>query len=181
MKGLKCFSHVCIWPIPPESSPPIIRPTHGRPGNTSLLLLPLLLSRASALFTVLHFPLSCGLAWILSILTLDLLSACLYKYLLCLLLQPQQILVLPLRASELCRAQFPSFPSFYSVPHPRAPLETLDRRLPSLGGPLFEVTSPAKACTTGSARLHASLNPLGLFGQCPNAQRKSNSSPTVIY
>ncbi|KAH9162416.1 hypothetical protein EDB89DRAFT_2026019 [Lactarius sanguifluus] len=41
--------------------------------------------------------------------------------------QLQSILVLSLRASELCRTQFPSFAASSSVPHHRAPLETSER------------------------------------------------------
>ncbi len=49
----------------------------------------------------------------------------------------------------LRRAQSSSFSAFPSLPHSRAPLAILERRIPGQSDPLYEFIRRAKACTTG--------------------------------
>ncbi len=49
----------------------------------------------------------------------------------------------------LCRAQSTSFPAFPSILHLLAPLDILERRIPSQSDPLYEVIRRAEACMTG--------------------------------
>ncbi|KAH9018158.1 hypothetical protein EDB85DRAFT_2200847 [Lactarius pseudohatsudake] len=64
---------------------------------------------------------------------------------------PRLILVLPSGLQSSVGSYSPSFPAFPRVSHSSAPLAIVEQRVPDHSEALYEVTSPAKACMTGSA------------------------------
>ncbi|KAH9029777.1 hypothetical protein EDB83DRAFT_1857958 [Lactarius deliciosus] len=115
-------------------------------------LLSALLWRTGLSRTLTNFGQSSGLRPGLSSLSLSLLAnintSCIYTF------QPQSILVLSLRASELCRTQFPSFSASSSVPRHRVPLATSEGRASLIKANPYAVTRRAEACTTSSTASH---------------------------